>query len=149
MSSVSELRQVAKVLGIRGYSVAKKADLITLIEKKQNPAVKAEVKAEVKADAPAVIDMVKVEAEVKAEAPVKAKAQSKKQVAKAAVAESVAVVAVEPKEVSKRMNEWNSFLADYRKEHNVSLRQAMAQAKEAYGKHKESSRKTHTSPDCP
>lgn len=147
MSSVSELRQVAKVLGIRGYSVAKKADLITLIEKKQNPAVKAEVKAEVKADAPAVIDMVK--AEVKAEAPVKAKAQSKKQVAKAAVAESVAVVAVEPKEVSKRMNEWNSFLADYRKEHNVSLRQAMAEAKEAYGKHKESSRKTHTSPDCP
>ena len=147
MSSVSELRQVAKVLGIRGYSVAKKADLISLIEKKQNPAVKAEVKAEVKADAPAVIDMVK--AEVKAEAPVKAKAQSKKQVAKAAVAESVAVVAVEPKEVSKRMNEWNSFLADYRKEHNVSLRQAMAEAKEAYGKHKESSRKTHTSPDCP
>ena len=146
MSSVSELRQVAKVLGIRGYSVAKKADLITLIEKKQNPAVKAEVKAEVKADAPAVIDMVK--AEVKAEAPVKAKAQSKKQVAKAAVAESVAVVAVEPKEVSKRMNEWNSFLADYRKEHNVSLRQAMAEAKEAYGKHKES-RKTYTSPDCP
>jgi hypothetical protein len=147
MSSVSELRQVAKVLGIRGYSVAKKADLITLIEKKQNPAVKAEVKAEVKADAPAVIDMVK--AEVKAEAPVKAKAQSKKQVAKAAFAESVAVVAVEPKEVSKRMNEWNSFLADYRKEHNVSLRQAMAEAKEAYGKHKEESRKTYTSPDCP
>ena len=100
MSTVSELRILAKTLGVKGYSVTKKADLITLIEKHQGKpsplATEEEVKEEVK----------EVKEEVK-------------------------------KEAKKRANDWNSYLADYRKEHGGTLRDAMAGAKESYAKHKE------------
>jgi hypothetical protein len=122
MSSVAELRQLAKTIGVRGYSVAKKADLIALIEKKQA------------GDQPSEVAVVKVEKPAKA--PVKEVKEIKE----------IKVEQEKPK--STRSNDWNNFLADYRKEHNVTLRQAMADAKAAYAAHKES-KKTHTSPDCP
>jgi len=108
MSSVSELRMLAKTLGVKGYSVAKKADLITLIEKHQGGVKPLATDDEVKA--------AKVP-EVQA-----SKAEKAKE---------------EVKEKTKRANDWNNYLADYRKEHNVTLRQAMAGAKESYTKHKE------------
>ena len=101
MSTVSELRILAKTLGVRGYSTAKKGDLITLIEQHQGKSAPLATEAEV-VKAP----------EVKAE---------------------------EPKvDKPKRSNEWNDYLAGYRKEHGGTLRQAMAGAKESYAKHKES-----------
>lgn len=105
MSSVSELRMLAKTLGVKGYSVARKGDLITLIEKHQGKASPLATEDEVKA---------KMEEPKKAEEP-----------------------KAEVKEKTKRANDWNNYLADYRKEHNVTLRQAMAGAKESYTKHKE------------
>ena len=93
---------LAKTLGVKGYSVAKKADLITLIEKHQGKATPLATEDEVKA---------KMEEPKKADALTQVKA--------------------------KRANDWNNYLADYRKEHNVTLRQAMAGAKESYLKHKE------------
>jgi hypothetical protein len=118
MSTVSELRILAKTLNVRGYTTAKKADLITLIEKHQGKPGALATEAEVaKAKAP--------EAEVK----VKVKAEDVK-----AKAEDVKVKAEKP----KRTNDWNSYLADYRKEHGGTLRAAMAGAKESYAKHKES-----------
>jgi hypothetical protein len=48
MASVTELRTMAKALGIRGYSVSKKADLIQMIEKNQSKTAVAQVE-EVKA----------------------------------------------------------------------------------------------------
>jgi hypothetical protein len=96
---------LAKTLGVKGYSVAKKADLITLIEKHQGGVKPLATEDEAKA---------------KMEEPKKADALT------------------QVKEKTKRANDWNNYLADYRKEHNVTLRQAMAGAKESYLKHKES-----------
>lgn len=109
MSTVSELRILAKTLGVKGYSVAKKGDLITLIEKHQGKASPLATEAEVK-----------VKEQVKVEAP---KEEVKEQ---------------EVKSKPKRSNDWNNYLADYRKEHGGTLRAAMAGAKESYAKHKES-----------
>ena len=110
---------LANTLGVKGYSVAKKGDLITLIEKHQG-----------KASPLATEDEVKAKMEEPKTAEVKVKAEVKDQPSK-----------------PKRANDWNNYLADYRKEHNVTLRQAMAGAKESYLKHKES--KKQTSPDLP
>lgn len=132
MSSVFELRQLAKTLGVRGYSVAKKADLISLIEKKQV------------GEQPKEVAVVKVEKVKKTKVKEAAKEVAKEVVA---VAVSEGHKASEPAK-SNRSNDWNNFLGEYRKEHNVTLRQAMADAKTAYAEHK-ASKKTHTSPDLP
>jgi hypothetical protein len=108
MSTVSELRILAKTLGVKGYSVAKKGDLITLIEKHQGKPSPLATEAEA-AKVPEV---------------------------KASKVEQVKVEQV--KEKPKRSNDWNAYLADYRKEHGGTLRSAMASAKESYAKHKES-----------
>jgi outer membrane biosynthesis protein TonB len=121
MSSVVELRTLAKTLGIRGYSVAKKADLITLIEAHQ---AKKDPVAPV---APAVVEQPKVKElkvkEPKVKEPKEPKVKEPKE-------------PKEPKEETsdtpKRGNEWNNFLAEYRRENNVSLKQAMSSAREAY-----------------
>lgn len=65
MSNLPELRQIAKSMGVRGYSVLKKNDLIIAIEQHKGM---AQVKAQVKEEAPAPVEEVK---EVKAEAPAK------------------------------------------------------------------------------
>ena len=114
MSTVSELRILAKTLNIRGYSTAKKGDLISLIEKHQAG------QKPVALDAPAPAEEVKVN-EVKAE---------------------------EVKVKAKRNNDWNAYLAEYRKTNGGTLRQAMSVAKEEYAKQKEA-KKAHTSPDLP
>jgi hypothetical protein len=118
MSSVVELRTLAKTLGIRGYSVAKKADLITLIEAHQTK------KDPVAPAAPAVVEQPK---EPKVKEPKEPKVKEPK--------EPKVKEPKEPKETSdtpKRGNEWNNFLAEYRRENNVSLKQAMSSAREAY-----------------
>ncbi len=119
MSSVVELRTLAKTLGIRGYSVAKKADLITLIEAHQ---AKKDPVAPV---APAVVEQPK---EPKVKEPKEPKVKEPK--------EPKVKEPKEPKEETsetpKRGNEWNNFLAEYRRENNVSLKQAMSSAREAY-----------------
>lgn len=119
MSSVVELRSLAKTLGIRGYSVAKKADLITLIEAHQTKKDPVLVQPAT-ATAPAVFE------EPKAAVPVKEPKSANVKEPKVK----------EPKEskdeAPKRGNEWNNFLAEYRKENNVSLKQAMSSAREAY-----------------
>jgi hypothetical protein len=112
MSTVSELRILAKTLGVKGYSVAKKGDLITLIEKHQE--AQALPPGKPSTQAPKVPEVIKVQAE--------------------APKEEVKDQASKP----KRSNDWNNYLADYRKEHGGTLRAAMAGAKESYAKHKES-----------
>ena len=118
MSTVSELRILAKTLNVRGYSTAKKGELIALIEKHQAG------QKPVALDAPAPAEEVKV----------KVKAEPAKEEVKV--------------EKAKRNNDWNTYLADYRKTNGGTLRQAMAGAKEEYSKHKEA-KKSHTSPDLP
>ena len=113
MSTVSELRILAKTLNVRGYSTAKKADLIALIEKHQTGS------KPVALDAPAPAEPAKEEVK-------------------------------EVKEKAKRNNDWNTYLADYRKTNGGTLRQAMASAKEEYAKHKEAKKASKpTSPDLP
>ena len=112
MSTVSELRILAKTLNVRGYSTAKKGELIALIEKHQAG------QKPVALDAPAPTEPAK---EVKVE---------------------------EVKVKAKRNNDWNAYLAEYRKTNGGTLRQAMSVAKEEYAKHKEA-KKAHTSPDLP
>jgi flagellar hook assembly protein FlgD len=123
MSTVSELRILAKTLNVRGYSTAKKADLITLIEKHQSGSVKADIKIE---DIP----------EVKVETVKKSKAKTKEVATAPAPVQDAAPAPVVEK--SKRSNDWNNYLAEYRKEHGGTLRDAMAGAKESYATHKES-----------
>ena len=98
MSNVAELKVLAKTLGIKGYSVSKKQDLIKMIEAHQQK----------KSVVPVVIDMVETKQ-----------------------AEEV----VKPTEVikhSRKQSDWNSHLAEYRKEHGCSLREAMAKGRESY-----------------
>lgn len=64
MSNLPELRQIAKSMGVRGYSVLKKNDLITAIEQHKGM---AQVKAQVMEEATPVVEV----KEVKAEAPAK------------------------------------------------------------------------------
>ena len=106
MSNLVELRAIAKTMGIKGYSVLKKADLIQSIENSKKP--------------------VAIEVQVQAEKPVDEKSVEKKPVDE------------KPAKAPRKNNDWNSFLSDYRKTHNVTLRQAMASAKEEYAKLKDS-----------
>ena len=115
MSTVSELRILAKTLNVRGYSTAKKGELIALIEKHQ-----AGQKPVALDSAPAPTEPAK---EVKVE---------------------------EVKVKAKRNNDWNAYLAEYRKTNGGTLRQAMSVAKEEYAKHKEAKKASKpTSPDLP
>ena len=118
MASVTELRTMAKALGIRGYSVAKKADLISLIEKSQGktPVAKTE---EVKA--PVQVEVAKAE-EPKQDKPTEIVKHSRKQ------------------------SDWNSHLAEYRKVNNCSLREAMNKARESYVEKKQAKPDTHDKP---
>jgi hypothetical protein len=118
MSNVAELRNLAKTLGIRGFSVAKKADLIQMIEAHQQK--KSGV----------VIDM--------KEAP---KAPVQVEVAKAEEPKPTEIV-----KHSRKQSEWNAHLAEYRKTNNVSLREAMSRARESYVEKKQAKPDTHEKP---
>jgi len=102
MSTIVELKAIAKSMGVKGFSVMKKAELIKSIEQQKTPA-----SIDMVAAAPA-------ESKVAPEAP----AQEKK----------------EKKE--RKANPWNAYLAEYRTKNNMSLKQAMAGAKEEYAKSK-------------
>jgi hypothetical protein len=118
MASVTELRTMAKALGIRGYSVAKKADLISLIEKNQGktPVAKTE---EVKKEAPVQVEVAKAEEPPKPTEIVKH---------------------------TRKQSDWNSHLAEYRKVNNCSLRDAMNKARESYVEKKQAKPATHDKP---
>lgn len=116
MSSVAELRVLAKTLGIKGYSVSKKQDLIKMIETHQQ-------KKSVTTDAkPVVIDMVEPKQAEEVPKP------------------------TEVVKLSRKQSEWNSHLAEYRKEHGCSLREAMAKARESYTEKKQAKPATHDLP---
>ena len=100
MSSVPELRTLAKSLKIKGASTARKQDLITLIEAHQKAAAVPEVK--VKVD---MVDMVEsnVVPDVKVDV---------------------------SKTKSRQPSSWNQFLSEYRSAHNCSLKEAMTKKDE-------------------
>jgi hypothetical protein len=121
MSNVAELRNLAKSLGIRGFSVAKKADLIQMIEGHQQK--KSGV----------VIDMKEEPKKEEAPKPVE---EPKQEIPK-------------PTEVvkhSRKQSDWNAHLAEYRKTNNVSLREAMSKARESYVEKKQAKPATHDKP---
>lgn len=120
MASVTELRTMAKALGIRGYSVAKKADLISLIEKNQGKTPVAQVE-EVKVKAPVQVEVAKAE-EPKQDKPTEIVKHSRKQ------------------------SDWNNHLAEYRKTNNCTLREAMNKARESYVEKKQAKPDTHDKP---
>lgn len=120
MSNVAELRALAKGLNIKGYSTAKKADLISLLEAHAQKTLPAEsVQAE-----PAQAEPAKAEAKV---------------VAKPVAAEEVQVKSSQPitEDLKKARNpsSWSAFLKEYKKEHNCTLKEAMSK-KEEYAQYK-------------
>jgi hypothetical protein len=138
MTTVKELRTLAKQLKIRGYSTASKAQLLELLEnydKTETVVTRARNAKEPKKDK------------------VPKKTQSVDETGTFEQEESpVEEPTTEPKKTKQKKartrapNAWNSFLADYRKENNATLKQAMA-AKEAYATYKESWKPTE--PDEP
>ena len=104
MSNVAELRNLAKTLGIRGFSVAKKADLIQMIEAHQQ----------------------KKSGDIK-EAPKKEEAPKPVEEPKQEIPKPTEIV-----KHTRKQSSWNAHLAEYRKTNNVSLREAMNRARESY-----------------
>ena len=111
MSSVPELRTLAKSLKIKGASTARKQDLIKLIEAHQKDAAVPEV--EVKVDKVDMVDM--VDANVVPDVKVKVDVLKTK---------------------SRQPSSWNQFLSEYRSAHNCSLKEAMTK-KDEYLSYKE------------
>ena len=133
MTTVKELRTLAKQLKIRGYSTASKAQLLELLENydKTETVVTRALSAKdppKKTKAPKKTQSVDESGTFEQEPPVE---------------EQSPVEPTEPRQTKQKKaatrapNAWNSFLADYRKENNATLKQAMA-AKEAYVTYKES-----------
>jgi hypothetical protein len=128
MSTLVEFRTLAKQLGIKGTSKANKETLTRMLENHGKPepiavigkmeevhATITEVKPKkenrvviAKEDKPAPV-------EVPAPAPVEALSETGKQ--------------------ARKPSTWNDFLQSYKKEHNVSLKEAMLQ-KDAYAAYK-------------
>ena len=110
MSNVAQLRSLAKDLNIKGYSTAKKADLIALLEghsQKTMPVAEAPVKEELKAvKAPKAPRVVKAVAEAK-ETSVSAEAKK-----------------------ARNPSSWSEFLKSYKREHSCSLKEAMSKKAE-------------------
>jgi hypothetical protein len=114
MSTIKELRVLAKALKIKNYSTAKKADLIAMLEQHNAKSMEAPV-IDMKADV------------VNLQVASMPKAEGKKP-----------EVASMPKAEGKKprgKSSWTDFLSYYRKEHGVSLKEAMTK-KEDYVKYK-------------
>ena len=111
MSTVKDLRTLAKDLGLRGYSTANKARLIELLgnhEKSSEQSKKSEAPAPSKDAAP------------EDEAP---KNETFEEPAK--TEDEPRVEAPKKHNRVRAANPWNTFLAEYRKEHGCSLKDAM------------------------
>lgn len=114
MSTAKELRNLAKELGLRGYTTAKKADLIEMIE--QHHRLQASKEAAPAEQVPGHFEPPK---------------ETVKQVEAAASGETLT-----PKGYKSRgPNSWSKFLADYSKEHGCSLKVAMTK-KDEYASYK-------------
>ena len=119
--SVQEKRQIAKEQGLRGYTTASDEELNYMLEhklsraqarKKLAPPVQ-ESRSETKSEP-------ELEPEPKQEAPEPKQAEE-----------------TSPAKRQRKPSTWNVWLANYRKEHNCSMKEAMAH-KDEYHKYKES-----------
>ena len=122
MPSTSELRELAKDRGLKGYSNATKAELLFMNE---NNVTRREARERMNSSET-----------VSAPAPEKrAEVQTADQPSEQAETKPSPVETPAPK--PKRRNVWNEYLSSYIKEHNCSLAEARAN-KEAYAKYKSS-----------
>lgn len=120
MSNVAQLRSLAKDLNIKGYSTAKKADLIALLEghsQKTMPVAEAPVAEAPVAEAP-------VKEELKA-----VKAPKAPRVVKAVAEAKETSVSAEAKK-ARNPSSWSEFLKSYKREHSCSLKEAMSKKAE-------------------
>jgi hypothetical protein len=130
MSTLVELRILAKQLGIKGASKANKETLTRMLENHGKPEPIAvignveEVHATITEAKPKKENRVVIAKEDKP-APVEAPA---------APAASVEALSETGKQ-ARKPSTWNDFLQSYKKEHNVSLKEAMLQ-KDAYAAYK-------------
>lgn len=102
--SLPELRILAKSLGIKGASSVRKQELVTLIEQYQSD-------KDMKKDP--VHDTHRVEDKVQVQVQSQDQVQSQVQV-----------------HHKRTPSKWNTFLAEYRKEHSCSLKEAMCKKEE-------------------
>lgn len=115
MSTLGELRTLAKQLGIKGVSTARKEQLVKMIETHHSISKIQSEKAPKEPKEPA-----RGVPEIKVTSPKES--------------EMIDMVSSEPeakKESSRKSSKWNEFLKSYRAEHNCSLREAMS-AKDKY-----------------
>lgn len=122
MTTLRELRTLAKDLKIRGYSTAKKDRLIQLLEDHHH--VASLTKGTAPASAPAPSD-----APEPAPAPSKASESFVVPETDEPAQDAPAVPAKKEKK-PRKANAWNSFLRDYRKENNCTLKVAMSRRDE-------------------
>jgi hypothetical protein len=124
MSNVAELRALAKGLNIKGYSTAKKADLITLLE--------AHAQKTMPTDSTPKSEPTKVDvAPVQAKAPSKPKEEVAVQVAEVKSSQPMS----EDLKKARSQSSWSTFLKEYKREHNCTLKEAMSK-KEEYAQYK-------------
>jgi ribonuclease E len=133
MSNVAQLRALAKELNIKGYSTAKKADLINLLEVHGGKTMPADESH--KAHEPVkAADPVKTEAPVKAETPV-AKPKRVKAAAPTAKPATPSTPLSAESRKARGASAWSEFLKAYKAEHSCSLKEAMTK-KDEYAAYK-------------
>ena len=133
MSTVAELRILAKESGIAGFTKMKKADLIEALSKASvaKGAVKpAEVFATTAPAEAAPAEATPAEAAPAEESVQKPKGKRSKKKVYTEVVDGVEVPAPKPVRTQRKPNSWNSFLSEYRKEHGCTLKEAMAKKDE-------------------
>lgn len=128
------LKETAKALGLKGYSTAKKGELLEMLKNHHDKisGKVTETPAPVAAPAPAPTP-------VPASEPVVPKAKSTRKPKTPPtddVVPATDVPAKPPKRVVNRQKSlWDTFLSDYCKEHGCAMREAMQQ-KDAYAAYK-------------
>lgn len=125
------LKETAKSLGLKGYSTAKKAELIEML-KNHHDKLSGKVEA---TPAPAPVDTPKP-TPVPEPVPDPKPKSTRKPKAEAPSDEDVPATPKPAKRVVNRQKSlWDNFLSDYSKEHGCAIKEAMKQ-KDAYAAYK-------------
>lgn len=129
MSTIAQLRQLAKDSGLKGYSKANKAGLIEMLEAHGNKGETATAEQRVYDNKDAVHAVIEIVKEKSEASPKKGRASPKRSEKTESVKKAPEAVSEQGKKL-RTVSAWNEFLAYYKGEHGCTLKEAMMQKDE-------------------